>query len=95
MIEARTYSSWVGPQEATRIASTSPSLMRSWPVAWTRAPSRLSSDQPRRYKDYREMLRKERPDIAIVATPDHWHALPTIDAVKSTIVAIEVIEAAK
>ncbi|GAB4361345.1 MAG: Gfo/Idh/MocA family oxidoreductase [Bryobacter sp.] len=39
--------------------------------------------QPRRYRDYREMLRKERPDIAIVATPDHWHALPTIDAVKA------------
>ncbi|MBC7856005.1 MAG: Gfo/Idh/MocA family oxidoreductase, partial [Pirellulaceae bacterium] len=44
---------------------------------------KLSSDQPRRYKDYREMLRKERPDIAIVATPDHWHALPTIDSVKA------------
>ena len=44
---------------------------------------KLSSDQPRRYKDYREMLKKERPDIVIVATPDHWHALPTIDAVKS------------
>jgi predicted dehydrogenase len=45
--------------------------------------AKLTSDQPRRYKDYREMLRKERPDIAIVATPDHWHALPTIDAVKA------------
>src|SRR5215213_9076731 len=44
---------------------------------------KLSSDQPQRYKDYREMLKKERPDIVIVATPDHWHALPTIDAVKS------------
>ncbi len=45
--------------------------------------AKLSSDQPRRYRDYREMLRKERPDIAIVATPDHWHALATIGAVKS------------
>jgi len=45
--------------------------------------AKLTSDRPRRYKDYREMLRKERPDIAIVATPDHWHALPTIDAVKA------------
>jgi predicted dehydrogenase len=44
---------------------------------------KLSSDQPRVYKDYRELLQKERPDIAIVATPDHWHALPSIDAVKS------------
>jgi len=45
--------------------------------------SKVSSDQPRRYKDFREMLGKERPDIAIVATPDHWHAVPTIEAVKS------------
>jgi predicted dehydrogenase len=45
--------------------------------------TKLSADQPRVYKDYREMLAKERPDIAIVATPDHWHALPTIDAVKA------------
>lgn len=44
---------------------------------------KLTSDQPRHYKDYRELLQKERPDIAIIATPDHWHALPTIDAVKS------------
>ncbi len=43
----------------------------------------FSSDQVKRYGDYREMLRKEKPDIAIVATPDHWHALPTIDAVKA------------
>ena len=45
--------------------------------------AKLSSDQPRRYRDYREMLTKERPDICIVATPDHWHALPSIDAVKA------------
>ncbi|MCA2963594.1 MAG: Gfo/Idh/MocA family protein [Acidobacteriota bacterium] len=45
--------------------------------------AKVSADQPRRYRDYREMLKKERPDIAIVATPDHWHALPTIDAVKA------------
>ena len=45
--------------------------------------SKLTSDRPREYRDYRELLAKERPDIAIVATPDHWHALPTIDAVKA------------
>jgi predicted dehydrogenase len=45
--------------------------------------AKLSADQPRRYRDYREMLKKERPDIAIVATPDHWHALPAIDAVRA------------
>jgi len=44
---------------------------------------KLTSDKPREYRDYRELLQKERPDICIVATPDHWHALPTIDAVKA------------
>lgn len=42
-----------------------------------------TSDVPKRYEDYREMLEKEKPDIAIVATPDHWHALQTIAAVKA------------
>ncbi|MSU47575.1 MAG: Gfo/Idh/MocA family oxidoreductase [Opitutus sp.] len=45
--------------------------------------TRLSGDQPRKYRDYRELLAKEKPEIVIVATPDHWHALPTIAAVKA------------
>lgn len=43
----------------------------------------LSGDKPNRYKDYRELLDQEKPEIAIVATPDHWHALITIAAVKA------------
>lgn len=41
----------------------------------------LSSDQPTTYKDFRELLDKEQIEIAIVATPDHWHALNTIAAI--------------
>jgi predicted dehydrogenase len=41
-----------------------------------------SSDKPRKYNDFREMLAWERPAICIVATPDHWHALGMIEAVK-------------
>ncbi|HMB27021.1 MAG TPA: Gfo/Idh/MocA family oxidoreductase [Blastocatellia bacterium] len=44
---------------------------------------KLSGDQPKKYKDYREMLRKERPEIVIVGTPDHWHALCMIAAVNA------------
>jgi predicted dehydrogenase len=42
-----------------------------------------SGDKPKGYSDYRELLNKEKPDIAIIATPDHWHALQTIDALKA------------
>jgi predicted dehydrogenase len=44
---------------------------------------KLTSDQPRRYKDYRLLLERERPEIVVVATPDHWHPLVTIAAVKA------------
>lgn len=43
----------------------------------------LTGDNPRKYKDYREMLAKEKPEIVIVATPDHWHALPAIASLKA------------
>jgi predicted dehydrogenase len=42
-----------------------------------------SGDKPKGYVDYRELLDKEKPDIAIIATPDHWHALQTIAALKA------------
>ncbi len=35
---------------------------------------------PKKYGDFRELLEKEKPEIAIVATPDHWHPLITIAA---------------
>ena len=45
--------------------------------------AKLTGDQPRKYTDFRELLAKEKPEIAIVATPDHWHALMTIAALKN------------
>ena len=39
-----------------------------------------SGKTPRTYSDYREMLKQEEMDLVLVATPDHWHALPTIAA---------------
>ncbi len=43
----------------------------------------LSGDQPKPYPDYRELLEKEKPEIVIIASPDHWHALQTIAALKA------------
>lgn len=44
---------------------------------------RLSGHKPKQYDDYRELLEETKPDIAIVATPDHWHPLITIAAVRA------------
>ncbi|MBM3964820.1 MAG: Gfo/Idh/MocA family oxidoreductase, partial [Planctomycetes bacterium] len=42
-----------------------------------------SGKQPRTYGDYRKMLAEKDLDIVLIATPDHWHALPMIEAVKA------------
>jgi predicted dehydrogenase len=45
--------------------------------------SKATSDSPKTYGDYREMLEREKPQLVIVGTPDHWHPLITIAAVKA------------
>jgi predicted dehydrogenase len=47
------------------------------------ASRQASKKTPRLYHDYREMLRQKDLDAVLIATPDHWHALPMIDAVKA------------
>ncbi|MBI2946462.1 MAG: Gfo/Idh/MocA family oxidoreductase [Verrucomicrobia bacterium] len=47
------------------------------------AGRQLSKKKPRTYGDYREMLKEKDLDIVLIATPDHWHALPMIAAVQS------------
>jgi predicted dehydrogenase len=47
------------------------------------ASRQASKKKPRIYGDYREMLKEKDLDIVLVETPDHWHALAMIEAVKS------------
>jgi predicted dehydrogenase len=47
------------------------------------AQRQRSGKTPRTFADYREMLRQKDLDIVLIATPDHWHALPMIEAVKA------------
>src|SRR6476661_8850628 len=46
------------------------------------ATRQLSKKKPRTYGDYRKMLAEKDLDLVLIATPDHWHALPMIEAVK-------------
>ena len=43
----------------------------------------LSGDTPRLHRDYRDLLAREKPEIVIIGTPDHWHALNTLDSLKA------------
>lgn len=45
--------------------------------------ARHQTTVPRTFTDYRELLAAEPIDVAIVATPDHWHALPAIAAMQA------------
>ncbi len=42
-----------------------------------------SRRKPPVYGDYRQMLKDHEFDIVLVGTPDHWHALPMIEAVRA------------
>lgn len=42
-----------------------------------------SGKKPKLYGDYRKMLAENKLDLVVIGTPDHWHALQTIDAVKA------------
>jgi predicted dehydrogenase len=47
------------------------------------AHRQASHKKPRTYGDYRAMLKEKDLDIVLIATPDHWHALPMIAAVEA------------
>src|SRR5215467_10585273 len=47
------------------------------------AGRQLSKKKPRTYGDYCEMLKEKDLDIVLIATPDHWHALPMIAAAEA------------
>ena len=40
-------------------------------------------NKPILYNDYRKLLADKSIDAVVIATPDHWHALQTIDAIRA------------
>ena len=64
------------------------------------AVRQASRKRPRTWSDYRKMLAERDLDVLIVSTPDHWHALAMIEAVRSGAdvyvekpVSVDVVEA--
>jgi predicted dehydrogenase len=47
------------------------------------ASRQVSKKKPRTFGDYWKMLKEKNLDIVLIATPDHWHALPMIAAVQA------------
>ncbi|MBM4003252.1 MAG: Gfo/Idh/MocA family oxidoreductase [Planctomycetes bacterium] len=47
------------------------------------ARRQLNKKTPRTFGDYRQMLREKDLELVLIATPDHWHALPMIAAVQA------------
>lgn len=35
------------------------------------------------YSDYNKMLQNQKPEIVLIGSPDHWHALQAIDSIRS------------
>ncbi|MFZ9982215.1 MAG: Gfo/Idh/MocA family protein [Cyclobacteriaceae bacterium] len=44
---------------------------------------RHPGSKPELFTDYARMLSQVRPDVVIIGTPDHWHALTCIESLKS------------
>ena len=71
----------VAPVEVIALCDVDKNLLNE---ASTMVSQRQKSKKvPKLYGDYRKMLGENQFDIVLIGTPDHWHALQTIDAVKA------------
>ncbi len=71
----------VAPVEVVSLCDVDKTMLAA--AAQQIADRQPSHKTPRTYADYREMLKEKDLDIVLIATPDHWHALPMIAAVEA------------
>jgi len=71
----------IAPVEVVSLCDVDSAMLQD---AAERVAARQESKRtPRTYGDYRQMLAEKDLDVVLVATPDHWHALPMIAAVQA------------
>jgi predicted dehydrogenase len=71
----------VAPVEVVSLCDVDKTMLEA--AADLVATRQISKKRPRTYSDYRKMLAEKDLDIVLVGTPDHWHALPAIEAMKA------------
>jgi len=71
----------VAPVEVVSLCDVDKQLLKE--AADMVSTRQKSGKRPRTYADYRKMLANKDLDIVLIATPDHWHALNMIEAVKA------------
>jgi len=71
----------VSPVEIVSLCDVDRKMMED--CAEMASQRQASKKKPRMFTDYREMLRQKDLDMVEIATPDHWHALPLVEAVSS------------
>ncbi len=71
----------VAPVEVVSLCDVDKKMLED--AAEMTATRQASKKKPRTFHDYRDMLKEKDLDIVLIATPDHWHALQMIEAVKA------------
>lgn len=69
----------VEPVEVVALADPDSVMLED--AAEKTAARQQSGKTPKTYKNYQDLLANEELDLCLIDTPDHWHALPMIDAV--------------
>jgi predicted dehydrogenase len=71
----------VAPVEVVSVCDVDKKLVAE--AAEIVAQRQKSKKKPRTFGDHRQVLAEKDLDIVVIGTPDHWHALHMIDAVKA------------
>ena len=71
----------VAPVEVVALCDVDKNMLTD--AAKTVTQRQKSGKTPRLYGDHQKLLAENQLDIVLIGTPDHWHALQTIEAVKA------------